>query len=785
MTTGITELCVECFRGATRKAEIQFDASKPLVVVFGENGTGKSTLVDAVDLIANGRIGSLKDRSSAKEREHAPAIGKKPADIKVTLVRGGNRWVGTHSGTKISVSPVDGRPLVDILRRSQLLKLVEAQPAKRYEVLQDFIDVSGVEKSEQALSRAAQEADTDLDRAINAKQNSEQQLRNLWDQNGKPDGSWSAWAEAKSKTSTASLDTDLAKLTQIINAIQSFCSRLADYESTFEVAAIAKKQLERVRAEITGSHATWSKEAPQLITTLESTAALLDAGWSKSTCPVCEQQVEPEELRRRIQNALGSMKALKTLREQEQQADADVKQADVHTGTERTRLLAAARPLITAAKESSDAEIDKLSLDLDALVTTLTKTNLSSRELETVLSACRSLSSLAAGLESRRDSVQRDRNQSHTIHSQYKAYEDADKQIATFDLLRKRLKKAHELVRQKRIEFVQSILNGVSTEAARLYSAIHPGEDTKLGRLELDPARRGSLLQYADFAGHKDVEPQGYFSDSHLDTLGFCYWFALAKRESPKNKILVLDDVFTSVDAAHLGRIVELLDAECDGFSQIIIFTHNRNWRDRYKFNQAAGNRAQLIQLARWTAARGVCHEHSKLELDEIEELLVKFVDGDSSVERQNLASRCGILLEAVLSHLSAMYRCSVPHVPDGDFTLGDLHGGCSKLMKVLEVQRFDAMAKDGKPTAAGSATSPKAAFDGLGKLTFIRNQVGCHFNRAGADLSDEEVEQFAKATVAFARIVVCDQCGEVPRSDKSTHRQCSCKRTRLTPSKL
>ena len=53
MTARLTELRVECFRGATNRAELQFDPAKPLVVIFGENGTGKSTLVDALDLIAN------------------------------------------------------------------------------------------------------------------------------------------------------------------------------------------------------------------------------------------------------------------------------------------------------------------------------------------------------------------------------------------------------------------------------------------------------------------------------------------------------------------------------------------------------------------------------------------------------------------------------------------------------------------------------------------------------------------------------------------------------------
>ena len=46
-------------------------------------------------------------------------------------------------------------------------------------------------------------------------------------------------------------------------------------------------------------------------------------------------------------------------------------------------------------------------------------------------------------------------------------------------------------------------------------------------------------------------------------------------------------------------------------------------------------------------------------------------------------------------------------------------------------------------------------------------------------------IEQFGEATVSFARLVVCEHCGEVPRSDKSQFRQCSCQRTRLLPAKM
>ncbi len=68
--------------------------------------------------------------------------------------------------------------------------------------------------------------------------------------------------------------------------------------------------------------------------------------------------------------------------------------------------------------------------------------------------------------------------------------------------------------------------------------------------------------------------PGAYYSEAHLDTLGLCVYLALAKQAGTQDRIVVLDDVLTSVDEAHLGRIIELIDEEADGLGHLIITTH-------------------------------------------------------------------------------------------------------------------------------------------------------------------------------------------------------------------
>lgn len=770
----ITDLHVESFRGATTKTSIRFE-NKPLVVVFGENGTGKTTLVDALDLIANNRVGSIEDRSSASMK-HAPSIGREPTEIKVILERGTQKWEGTFSKSKASVTPSATRPQIGVLRRSQLLRLVEAQPAKRYDELKGFIDVSGVATSENELEAAVKSENASVTKHNNSRIDAEQELKALWQENGIK-GEWKEWAKEQAKRSTDDIDVVLKEISSLVSLIESHEREQSNLNAASEQVKTATDQLAELQNASRSAGAAVEDATPQLIETLSAASSLMEAGWDKEECPVCQQKITPDELRNKLNDSMSVLQSAKVAHEKKVTAERTLATRTERFDADLKKERSALTELLDVFSKSSLPLVEQLGIDYEKLLAGISQED-DSQEFRTLLSdSVTSIHALKETVVQERDAQQRIKNQLNTIQRSFRQYGDAVTEAATSFAIHQKLNSTLATVRQLRIEFVQKILDEVSSEAERLYSSIHPKEDTKSGRLELDTKKRGSLLQYADFAGHKKVEPQGYFSDSHLDTLGFCYWLALAKRTKPEAKVIVLDDVFTSVDAAHLGRIVELIDNECGNFAQVIVFTHSRNWRDRYRYSQAAGKNAHILELRRWTPLRGISHSKTPLEIEELATLVQRFIDADPDSDRQEIASRCGILLEAILSHLSIHYQLKVPHRPDGEYTLGDLLNGCQSLMKVLQVQ-YVVDGEEGAPEVL------QEAFKRLCEFAFIRNQVGCHFNLAGAQIVDSEVEQFGEATLSFARLVVCPECGEVPRSDKSLFRQCSCKKTRLLPAK-
>src|SRR5262245_66543348 len=147
MNKRIEKITLTRFRGATTTTEVVFDPRKSITFIFGENGSGKSSIVDAIDFVCNQAPGSLADRSSTRPKEHLPAIGYKANDIMVELTCGGRAWIAKFVGAKILSSDGATLPVAHVLRRGRLLTLIDAQPVVRLKQLHNFIVVDGVERT--------------------------------------------------------------------------------------------------------------------------------------------------------------------------------------------------------------------------------------------------------------------------------------------------------------------------------------------------------------------------------------------------------------------------------------------------------------------------------------------------------------------------------------------------------------------------------------------------------------------------------------------------------------
>jgi len=774
MSKPITKIRMTGFRGAIGPFELDFDPNKDFTMLFGENGSGKSSILDALDVICSGTNGCLDGISVGQAPgKYLCSLGCPTAGLSVTVHSGGESWTGTMRRSAIGVAGTNAKPRVKILRRNRILELVLAQPSDRYKALRHFIDIAIVEQSEGTLQQQLADIGRTITEQVRENERMSTHLANLWEAEGRPGPSTNAvaWAESKVRTGIAGLNERLARLKVVLNAVLLATSEKSNVDTQSAERARIKEELEDVNRRIAAAPSVSSTTVVQLLESLEKAKTYIEAEQSLDKCPTCLRPIGRDELLATVTKGVKELSDLKTLCDERSRTQRRLDVAASNLEKAQKRLVAALKKVQEVTQPGDIPEIAALGIAWPAWET-------APQDMVSLVGICGQLGSIQSLLQTQHDNVQRDVNQFNSIKELYDGIKDAAAKMADLDRIRNGLQRAYDIVHEKRVAFTQGILDGISHEANRLFQAIHPGENIGLEQLKMEEERRGSVSQTGVFHGHTDIPPQAVFSESHLDTLGFCVWLALAKRESPDQTVVLIDDIFSSVDATHLARVIDLLAVESQSFRQVIVSTHYRLWWDRSQNAQGI----QRIHLGRWCPTNGIAAQNMPLVTQQLQQLVDARV-----LDRQGVSSKAGILLENILNDLTLLFECPIPRNKANLYTLGALLNGCSKLFTRhnLSVQQNANWNVDGA-AEDWQATAVRNAFDRVNALQFIRNQVGCHFNAPGMDIPDQDVRGFGQATLDLVAAITCPNCGALASktSTDGTHLRCSCtkKAARMTP---
>jgi wobble nucleotide-excising tRNase len=766
----IDRIRIHNFRGASTPLDIEFAKNKRMIVIFGENGTGKTTIVDALDAVANCSGGSLTTKSSTNLRAHMPTAGKKSADMVVEITAGNLTWRASLNRNELVTTPMP-RPKILVLRRTNLQRFIDSQPAERYKELRHLIAVEQVERSEEALKRASDDVKQQFDEAVWVRSNSEEQLENLWRDQGCPDSDWATWAKTEASKDSSGLMQQARTLRATREAIVSALRSRNELALANAALADHQRRLDHIQAEVAQEPGMDGDGALQLVEILASVKQYLSSGQHADVCPVCEQKTDIVGLRSTLDLKLDEFKRYQSLSSRRQEALDRLRATQSAASTKRNDLVTEAVRLVAIAN-GEPIGFAPLALDISGFTLIRNGSEDTEQALAQSVALIDVCEPVADALLAEEEAVTRAAGRVNLIQDLYSRAEASKVSTLELEQLLKRLHAALDLVRNTRIEFTQGILNEVADECNRLYCSIHPNEGMAVSKVELDRQRRASLNQTVNFEGHLDVPPQAFLSEAHLDTLGFCFWFAFAKRENRNgDTVVVFDDVFSSVDAPHMSRIADLVVDECEHFAQMIVTTHQRRWRDIYKYSQGPGNQVDLIELQRWSLSKGISSHKTPLAVSELA-AAVSAVPFD----RLTVASRAGILLEATLVRLARLYGCSVRMKPENDHTLGELLDGTASLFKRLEL-RTPTIGDGGQTLdpASYESSRPGEIHAALKASLPIRNQVGAHFNLHGMDISDTEVVEFGGNTVRLLDMLTCEICGQMPSKSTGSYFKCSC----------
>ena len=309
MANKVDGIRISSFRGATTPLTLRFK-SQPLVLIFGENGTGKSTVADAFGFVCNKEeSGALSGYSIAGLSKYVPSLGRPASAISVELVAGQKRWTASSGSSGVVVTPSDA-PDAQILRRRTVLRLIEGKPKDRYEALKELIDVPKIEQAELSLRAAYKSANDELTQATSALTQATEALDSLWIAEGRPGASAVAWAQAESAKDQAVLRASVAESDEFERQYIETSAALAAFKRAS--TELAHATVQRVQAESAREALETDdlRQSADLLRLLQDSQTFLARHGALESCPVCEQDIVAARLNARLLGRINAMRSL-------------------------------------------------------------------------------------------------------------------------------------------------------------------------------------------------------------------------------------------------------------------------------------------------------------------------------------------------------------------------------------------------------------------------------------------------------------------------------------------
>lgn len=747
----LKSLVIEHLRGAVMPFQLTFEKGKKLSIIYGENGTGKSTICDALDFLGNGNVGSLDNRGLGKTTRYWHSLGRKPMDVSVTLEAGDGKCIGKLTQAGVVVNPSDKFPKVQVLRKNQILKLVEAKPAERYAAIQAFIDVSGVEDSEATLRVLIRDIEKDSEVALARVQENRQTIENFWEEAGKPDQDFLTWAALEITKDQSALDLSRDAIETLKSTLSHLLPYYEKYKTQLETKKNAENSLLSAQIAVNELNAKVVREHVEILEILQAAQRYLECHPKTNVCPLCESSEKTEKLLENVKQR--TQEQVTALQLKAAQDTLNIKLRELEKESDRLEELKK-MAIIDAEKFAEASKNPNLPSGI-ALLPLPYPVDLADWE-QWLKIAPNILEKWRVIL----DSLAENKKFTNTLKASLEILQKNTEIQNELDNLLPRLRQTLAVVEEERKKFISDILQEIATEVGKLYEEVHPGESLNKISFELDPAKRASLEIAAEFQGQAGTPPQAYFSDSHLDTLGLCVFLALAKREAPEETVLVLDDVLASVDEPHVDRLIEMLYSVAMQFRQCIITTHYKPWKQKLKWGWLQNGQCQFIELNKWTSMDGISLTKSLPDIERLRSLLTEIPP-----DPQLICAKAGVILEAALDFLTQIYECHVPRRSNSLYTLGDLLTAIDKRLRAALRVEHKSENPDGTATYIEKQLAPH--LDELTRIMQSRNVFGAHFNALSFELLDTDAIHFGSEVLALMDCLIDHENGW-PKNNKS-----------------
>ena len=207
-------------------------------------------------------------------------------------------------------------------------------------------------------------------------------------------------------------------------------------------------------------------------------------------------------------------------------------------------------------------------------------------------------------------------------------------------------------IRQQIRQRSQNVIDDISHDIESMWSILHPAEQIDRVRLSLPSATDKAIDVVLQFHGKNQDSPRLTLSEGFRNSLGLCIFLAMAKRGIGVERPLFLDDVVVSLDRHHRGMILELLTKEFSD-RQVIIFTHDRGWYTELRYQLGGDSRWIFKTLLPYeTPDIGIRWSHKTTTFDDARAMIQDRPDSAGSDARKIMDVELPIIAERLQTRL-------------------------------------------------------------------------------------------------------------------------------------
>ncbi len=796
----LKELSLTGFRGSLGQIPLSLGEDCRSLVLFGNNGDGKSSFSDAVEWFFMDTIEHLRREGCGREdyfnyalpetQEPTVALSFNKSNldsVKSLLRKGGYRYSNASDEFREYLGSSCRESL--ILRYHTMRSFVDKRKRDKLEEIEEIIGFETVQQTRDTLLRALNALKTSTELT---------ELRVLLNEKGneiagiigtKPfiEGDVLSYAD---------------KLRECIGhdkAIDSVDTLTSIADELYERVRITERGEEMILLQHVRDDISALKNIPDLLSELAQVltahnrlagererveasvldklyragAEALEKGWARvGECPLCKQPVDTDQLVESLKKEIESIQGLveernKTVDRMKSVRDrlVPVKEAlsswledeakksllpphDLSTLQKWLDQFTRLRDLADKVERSPEFAVFELPSEDEhnELKTALTRTEEATESKRSVLAGTEDEKRFYHNVQTLkvlRDSYLR----LSRIQVEVQTY---DKQITSLEKIRQEFEKRER-------EGLSKILDAISGDVNAFFGRLHPGEDFRDIELALTEAR--GLEFTMNFYGRSISPPLKALSESHLNSLGIALFLAAARHMNKVNGFVVLDDVVSSFDANHRRALARLLRDEFHD-TQFLLLTHDDLWFDLLK-QDLPQSRWLFKELARWSHENGIELLESPLALRERVQCCLDTNDANGA------ANKCRTLIEGVLKQ-----KCE---------DLGVRLEYCSREKNDQREagELMDGLAQYLKGNQSLREKQNKLVFSDLKAGQLLTNIGSHHRNLTVTSLARGDIETVLTDVAAFEALFVCPSCTKPAKKSYSPRnsrlKQCQC----------